>query len=102
LDSRWKFKYSKRSNLAGCRNSNSSFSFWRNSYGFLHTATEEYDGSSWTAGEFFKYSLENGLAGAGTQTAALAFGGKLDLLFQQQQNLEWNKLDYYRFSNSKI
>jgi hypothetical protein len=38
----------------------------------LHT--EEYDGTSWTAKLMFKYS-KRALAGAGTQTAALAFGG---------------------------
>jgi hypothetical protein len=38
-------------------------------------ATEEYDGSTWTTSPGrFKYS-KIGLAGCGTQTAALAFGG---------------------------
>jgi hypothetical protein len=37
-------------------------------------ATEEYDGSSWTAGGTFRNSKRL-LAGAGIQTAALAFGG---------------------------
>jgi hypothetical protein len=38
-------------------------------------ATEEYDGTTWTSSSNrFKYS-KNGLGGAGTQTAALAFGG---------------------------
>jgi hypothetical protein len=37
-------------------------------------ATEEYDGTSWTISYKFKY-CKIGLAGAGTQTAALAFGG---------------------------
>jgi hypothetical protein len=37
-------------------------------------ATEEYDGSSWTAGGNLT-TARNFLAGAGTQTAGLAFGG---------------------------
>jgi hypothetical protein len=40
----------------------------------LQDATEEYDGTTWTSSN----SLNTGrtsLAGAGTQTAALAFGG---------------------------
>jgi hypothetical protein len=31
-----------------CRNSNSSFSFWRTDYP-VTAATEEYDGTSWTS-----------------------------------------------------
>jgi hypothetical protein len=37
-------------------------------------ATEEYDGSAWTAGGNLN-TARRSLAGAGTQTAALAFGG---------------------------
>jgi hypothetical protein len=37
-------------------------------------ATEEYNGSAWTAGGSLNTSRRN-LAGAGTQTAGLAFGG---------------------------
>jgi hypothetical protein len=39
-------------------------------------ATEEYDGTTWTTSKSFKYSKKT-LAGAGTQTAALAFGGEI-------------------------
>jgi hypothetical protein len=53
-------------------NTNSSFSFWWYYWSLLQ-ATEEYNGTSWTAGSF-KYSKKD-LAGAGTQTAGLAFGG---------------------------
>ena len=38
------------------------------------TATEEYDGSSWTAGGNLNTGRRE-LAGCGTQTAGLAFGG---------------------------
>jgi hypothetical protein len=41
-----KFKYSKTS-LAGCRNSNCSFSFWWYCPP-VTGATEEYDGTTWT------------------------------------------------------
>jgi hypothetical protein len=37
-------------------------------------ATEEYDGSTWTAGGTLSTARDS-LAGAGTQTAGLAFGG---------------------------
>jgi hypothetical protein len=71
--------------LAGSRNSNSSFSFW-----WLcctcYRATEEYDGTTWTIPGSLKYS-KRVLAGAGTQTAALAFGGILHLIQEQQKNI---------------
>jgi hypothetical protein len=46
------------------------------------TCTESYNGSAWTAGGALgagRYSL----AGAGTNTAALAFGGQLQQLVSQ-------------------
>jgi hypothetical protein len=43
-------------------------------YHLITAATEEYDGSSWTAGGNLG-TARQGLAGAGTQTAGLAFGG---------------------------
>jgi hypothetical protein len=40
-------------------------------------ATEEYDGTSWTSNPTSLWQQqETDLAGAGTQTAALAFGGR--------------------------
>jgi hypothetical protein len=39
------------------------------------TATEEYNGSTWTANPTGLNTGRHALAGAGTQTAALAFGG---------------------------
>jgi hypothetical protein len=47
------FKYCKTTFLAGCRYTNSSFSFGgRNacSTPTIYKATEEYDGSTWTTG----------------------------------------------------
>jgi hypothetical protein len=38
-------------------------------------ATEEYDGSTWTSNPTGLNTARRLLAGAGTQTAALAFGG---------------------------
>jgi hypothetical protein len=38
-------------------------------------ATEEYDGSTWTTSPGSLNTARRALAGAGTQTAALAFGG---------------------------
>jgi hypothetical protein len=39
------------------------------------SATEEYDGTSWTSNPTGLNTARWGLAGAGTQTAALGFGG---------------------------
>jgi hypothetical protein len=41
----------------------------------IQAATEEYDGSTWTANPTGLNTARTDLAGAGTQTAALAFGG---------------------------
>jgi hypothetical protein len=62
--------------------SNCSFSIWwlcKHHY----TATEEYDGSTWTTSPG-SINTARYLAGAGTQTSALAFGGNIHL--QEQQN----------------
>jgi hypothetical protein len=53
-------------------NTNSSFSFW---WSYSYTATEEYNGTSWTAGGVL--NTARNLGTAGTQTAALAFGGRI-------------------------
>jgi hypothetical protein len=66
-------------------NSNSSISFWWRYWSFTG-ATEEYDGQLGQKSNWFKYS-KRGLAGAGTQTAALAFGGIIHLLQEQQKNM---------------
>jgi hypothetical protein len=47
-------------------------------------ATEEYDGTTWTSPNPLN-TARDGLAGCGTQTAALAFGGYVLHLIQQQQ-----------------
>jgi hypothetical protein len=62
------------------RNSNCSFSFWwrssTNSWR-CRSVTEEYNGTSWTGVllEVLNTARYAGVGGAGTQTAALAFGG---------------------------
>jgi hypothetical protein len=43
--------------------------------GAVTGATEEYDGSTWTSNPTGLNTARNGLAGAGTQTAGLGFGG---------------------------
>jgi hypothetical protein len=48
------------------------------------TATEEYDGSTWTAGGSLA-TARQALGTAGTQTAGLGFGGEFHLLLQEQQ-----------------
>jgi hypothetical protein len=49
-------------------------------------ATEEYDGNSWTTSNPFSTARQN-LAGAGIQTAALAFGGYDTNSYMQQKNM---------------
>jgi hypothetical protein len=76
-------------------NSNSSFSFWwfKIHLGNYTTATESYNGTSWTAVNSMNTARRN-FAGAGTQTAALAFGGVYNSIYSSNRILEWNKLDF--------
>jgi hypothetical protein len=59
-----------------------------NSYSRHITATEEYDGTSWTTNPTSMNTARDYLGGAGTQPAALAFGGFIlqQLNTQQQKN----------------
>jgi hypothetical protein len=50
-------------------------------------ATEEYDGASWTTSPGSLNTARDYLAGAGTQTAGLAFGGIWYLIQEQQKNM---------------
>jgi hypothetical protein len=72
--------------ISRSRNTNSSFSFWWLWY-TCTGATEEYDGSTWTKSYWFKYSKIFTLAGAGTQTAALAFGGDGTSLYRSNRRI---------------
>jgi hypothetical protein len=63
-----------RTDLAGCRYSNSCVSFWWRTPP-ITAVTEEYDGNSWATVNSLNTARLN-LGGAGTQTAALAFGGR--------------------------
>jgi hypothetical protein len=81
IKSYW-FKYSKKL-FSRLWYSNSSFSFWW-LYPPVTGATEEYDGSTWTTSNSLN-TARRALAGAGTQTAALAFGGYTTALLQEQQ-----------------
>jgi hypothetical protein len=75
-----KFKHSKKI-FSRSRNTNSSISFWW-LYGTAVTgATEEYDGTTWaTCPGSFKYSKTSLAGSAGTQTAAIRFGGMYHLI----------------------
>jgi hypothetical protein len=53
-------------------------------------ATEEYNGSTWTSSGSLG-TARYGLGGAGTQTAALAFGGSGPL--QSNRRIRWFHLD---------
>jgi hypothetical protein len=50
-------------------------------------ATEEYDGTSWANNPTGLNTARQQLAGAGLQTAALAFGGNVPPGQQQQKNM---------------
>jgi hypothetical protein len=62
-----------RSVLAGCGTQTAALAFGGQTPP-VTGATEEYDGTSWTASGSLNTAREN-LAAAGIQTAALAFGG---------------------------
>jgi hypothetical protein len=63
-----------KNGFSRCRNSNSCFSFWRR-FTTATDATEEYNGTNWTNNPTGLNTARVFLAGCGTQTAALAFGG---------------------------
>jgi hypothetical protein len=68
----WKYGYSKIW-LAGAGTQTAGLAFGGYTGTANVTATEEYDGTTWTAGG--TYTARRYLGGCGTQTAALAFGG---------------------------
>jgi hypothetical protein len=53
----------------------------------VSNATEEYDGSTWTASGNIN-TARRGLGGAGTQTAALGFGGSSYTVATQNNMME--------------
>jgi hypothetical protein len=63
-----------RQYLAGCGTQTAALGFGGSSATML-TATEEYDGTSWTASPGSLNTARRNIGGAGTQTAGLAFGG---------------------------
>jgi hypothetical protein len=73
MDSWWEYGNNKMDQSSWCWNSNSRFGFWWYTSSVTN-ATEHYDGSAWTAGGNMGTARYH-LAGAGTQTAGLGFGG---------------------------
>jgi hypothetical protein len=59
---------------AGTQTAGLAFGGGRLNYS-IHNSTEEYNGTSWTAGGTFKYSKKALEQEQELQTAALAFGG---------------------------
>jgi hypothetical protein len=53
----------------------------------ISAATEEYDGSTWTTITPGLNTAREGLAGAGTQTAALAFGGYTSICYRSNRRI---------------
>jgi hypothetical protein len=74
LDTRRKFRNSKRF-LAGCGTQTAALAFGGDTGPPTASATEEYDGSTWTTSPPGLNTAREHLGGAGTQTAGLAFGG---------------------------
>jgi hypothetical protein len=64
-----------RDSISRSRNSNCRISFWWRTWFRCYTATEEYDGATWTTVLGSMGTARAILAGCGIQTAALAFGG---------------------------
>jgi hypothetical protein len=71
----WKYDTQEEETLAGTGTQTAALCFWW-SYiqAVLQDATEEYDGTSWTAGGNLP-SIRAYNRGAGTQTSTLGFGG---------------------------
>jgi hypothetical protein len=69
LDSRWKFKHSKKG-LAGAGTQTAGLAFW---WSWSTGATEEYDGSTWTASPGSLNTARNQLAGCGTTNSSFSF-----------------------------
>jgi hypothetical protein len=68
----------QRDSASRSRNTNGRFSYWwgySGPPGAITGATEEYNGSSWTSNPTSLNTARATLAGCGTQTAGLAFGG---------------------------
>jgi hypothetical protein len=75
-----------RYRLSRSRNSNSSFRIWW-CYTVNTAATEEYNGTSWATSPGSLNTARRNLAGAGTQTAALAFGGAVPVLYRSNRRI---------------
>jgi hypothetical protein len=79
-----------RNNFSRCWYTNSSFKAFGGQPQFQSKtgATEEYDGTSWTNNPNpLNTSKKIGIAGAGTQTAALAFGGSYSTCYSSNRRI---------------
>jgi hypothetical protein len=71
-------------------------------------ATEEYDGSTWATITPGLNTARRALAGAGIQTAALAFGGEIQedhLIQQQQKNMNgssWTSNPKFKYGKTRF
>jgi hypothetical protein len=66
---------SGRYNFGGLGTQTAGLGFGGYPSGSGTNATEEYNGSTWTAGGNLNTGRQGGIGGAGIQTAGLAFGG---------------------------
>jgi hypothetical protein len=71
----WKFKYGKTAAVRQVVELQTAALAFGGQLPPATGATEEYDGSTWTTSPGSLNTARSGLAGCGTQTAALAFGG---------------------------
>jgi hypothetical protein len=67
----------------------------------LSAATEEYDGSTWTSNPTGLNTARNNLAGAGTQTAALAFGGN-STNYSSNRRMDRRRITSYKNNYNKL
>jgi hypothetical protein len=71
----------------------------------MYTATELYDGSTWTSNPTGLNTARRALGGAGTQTAALAFGGALQAISSNRRmdrcRSSGNKNNYSKLTGGK-
>jgi hypothetical protein len=65
-------------------------------------ATEEYDGSTWTSSPASMSTARNQLGGAGTQTAALAFGGNTGTATAATEEWTRSRFSINKNNNGKL
>jgi hypothetical protein len=84
LDRWWKFRTTTRRALSGAGLQTAALAFGGKTT-VAAASTEEYDGTSWTAGGNLN-TARSDMGGAGLQTAGLVFGGRTTVIQLQLKN----------------